>query len=166
MQPISPTPLSSEQSTLRKRFTPDEDLLLKAMTMKGNMSWDEIAKHLPGRTGRQCRDRYNNYLNKTVIHKNWTKEEDRIIIEKYRQFGPRWTVISNFLEARSGNNVKNRWYKYITKRYTDITTTAPMPRKKKELVFDEKPIEDFSVMDLEKEIGLNDLSFLNEEILF
>ena len=119
-------------TTLRKRFTPSEDMLLKAIAAKGTMmSWDEVAKHLPGRTGRQCRDRYNNYLNKLVLHKAWTHEEDQVIIEKYKQFGPRWTVISSFLQARSGNNVKNRWYKYIIKRFSNITTAAPMPRKKK-----------------------------------
>ena len=165
MQPNSLTPLSPEQSTLRKRFTPEEDMLIKAIAMKGIMSWDEIAKHLPGRTGRQCKDRYNNYLSKAVVHKNWTKEEDQIIIEKYRQFGPRWTVISNFLNARSGNNVKNRWYKYILKRQSDITTTAPLPRKKKAPVLEEKPEEELLVIDLEKEIGFNDFSFLNEEIM-
>ena len=166
MQPSLLAPLSPEQSTLRKRFTPSEDALLKTIVMNGIMSWDEIAKYLPGRTGRQCRDRYNNYLSKTVIQKNWTKEEDQIIIEKYRQYGPRWTVISNFLDARSGNNVKNRWYKYILKRQSDITTTAPLPRKKKTQTSEEKPEDGFAAIDLEKEIGFNDFSFLNDEIAF
>ena len=165
MQPISLTPSSPEQSTLRKRFTPNEDMLLKTIAMRGIMSWDEIAKYLPGRTGRQCRDRYNNYLNKTVIHKNWTEEEDQIIIEKYKQYGPRWTVISNFLDSRSGNNVKNRWYKYILKRQGDITTTATLPRKKKTPVLEtEKHEEEFETMDLENEICFNDFSFFNDEI--
>ena len=164
MQPSSSTPTRTEQSTLRKRFTPSEDMLLKAIAMRGMMSWDEVAKYLPGRTGRQCRDRYNNYLSKTVIPKNWTEEEDQIIIEKYRQYGPRWTVISNFLNARSGNNVKNRWYKYILKRESDITTTATMPRKKKTPVIEEKQEEEQPAVDLEKEIGFNDFSFLNEKI--
>ena len=164
MQTSSPTPSCSEQSTLRKRFTPNEDMLLKAMAMRGVMSWDEIAKYLPGRTGRQCRDRYNNYLSKTVIPKNWTKEEDQIIIEKYRQFGPRWTVISSFLDARSGNNVKNRWYKHILKSQSDITTTASLPRKKKIPVSEEKPEDEFSAIDLENEIFFNDFSFFNDEI--
>ena len=101
-----------------------------------------------------------------MIQKNWTKEEDQIIIEKYRQYGPRWTVISNFLDARSGNNVKNRWYKYILKRQSDITTTAPLPRKKKTQTSEEKPEDGFAAIDLEKEIGFNDFSFLNDEIAF
>ena len=162
MQPSS----SPEQSTLRKRFTTGEDILIKAMAMKGTMSWDEIARHLPGRTGRQCRDRYNNYLSKKVVPKNWTKEEDQIIIEKYKQYGPRWTIIAKFLDSRSGNNVKNRWYKYISKRESDITTTAPLPRKKKANILEEKPEEEFAVIDLEKEIGFSDFSFLNEEFVF
>ena len=120
-------------NTKRQRFTPEEDQLIKTLADDKKLSWDEISKRLPGRTGRQCKDRYNNYLNKVVVHKEWTKEEDKIILEKYQELGPRWTAISNYLEGRSGNNVKNRWYKYILKHFSseNIQTSATFPRKRK-----------------------------------
>ena len=121
----------ANQNTKRQRFTPDEDTLIKKLADDKKLSWDEIAKQLPGRTGRQCKDRYNNYLNKVVVNKEWTQEEDEVIIQKYKELGPRWTAISNYLECRSGNNVKNRWYKYILKHTDNITTTATLPRRNK-----------------------------------
>ena len=117
--------------TLRKRFTPEEDALIKKLVSHGGLSWDDIARQLIGRTGRQCRDRYNNYLNKVVIQKEWTESEDEIIIQKYKEIGSRWTQIASFLPGRNGNNVKNRWYKYIIKKGCNIPTSATMPRKKK-----------------------------------
>ena len=158
--------VTPESSTLRKRFTPAEDQLIKTLALHGELSWDDIAKHLPGRTGRQCRDRYNNYLNKLVIHKEWTEEEDEIIKQKYQELGPRWAAISNYLEGRSGNNVKNRWYKYILKRDGNITTTATMPRRKKsEVVSNENSSdsENLKLQDVEFENDF-DFSFLNDEI--
>ena len=105
-------------STRRKRFTEAEDARLKSLVKKdGIRNWEEIARRMPGRSSRQCRDRYNNYLFKEILHKPWTPEEDKIIIEKYKLFGPHWVKISQFLDARSGNNVKNRWHKYLYKSF-------------------------------------------------
>ena len=107
-----------EVSTLRKRFTEEEDQKLKYVIQTlGIHNWSEVSKYLPGRTGRQCRDRYNNYLFKDISFRPWTEEEDSIILNKYLIYGNHWAKISTFLVGRSGNNVKNRWHKYLSKRY-------------------------------------------------
>lgn len=94
----------------RRRFTPEEDELLKKLAKDiTNKTWRDIAKHLPGRTATQCRDRYNQYLFQQVVSKPWTSEEDRIIVEKYKQFGSHWAKIAEYLPGRSGSNIKNRW---------------------------------------------------------
>lgn len=108
-----------------KRFTKEEDQLLKELAKdKKNMSWKEIASYLPGRTACQCRDRYNQYLFKDVVNKPWTAEEDEIIVKKYKQFGPHWVKISEFLPGRSGNNIKNHWNSALT-RYHGISHKNP-----------------------------------------
>ncbi|KAK8841305.1 hypothetical protein M9Y10_027508 [Tritrichomonas musculus] len=107
-------------STLRKRFTEEEDNLLKHVIQELHIhNWSEVARYLPGRTARQCRDRYNSYLFKEISNKPWTDEEDAIILSQYPIYGTHWVKISKFLVGRSGNNVKNRWYKYLSKRYSD-----------------------------------------------
>lgn len=109
--------MSQVSTTHRKRFEPEEDDVIKHLVDDLKItSWDEIANHLPGRTARQCRDRYNNYLYKKIVQKPWTQEEDELILLYYKQIGPRWMQISEHLFERSGNNVKNRWYKFISKR--------------------------------------------------
>lgn len=104
-------------STMKgKRFTPEEDALIKELVeVKHITPWAAVAKYLPGRTGTQCRDRYNTYLYCEISTKNWTAKEDKIILEKYKEFGPKWVAISHFLPGRNGNSIKNRWNKALTK---------------------------------------------------
>ncbi|EAX92006.1 Myb-like DNA-binding domain containing protein [Trichomonas vaginalis G3] len=108
--------MNSEKSQSRRRFTQKEDDLLRELAKdKKNKTWEEIAQYLPGRTTCQCRDRYNQYLYTTVISKPWTKEEDELIIEKYKEFGAHWVKIALHLPGRSGTNIKNRWNTALVK---------------------------------------------------
>ena len=105
-----------EVSTLRMRFTPEEDQKLKELVKdQQNNRWEKIAQKMPGRTARQCRDRYNNYLFKEISYGPWTEEEDNTILRLFKEIGPKWTQIAQSLVGRSGNNVKNRWYKHLKK---------------------------------------------------
>lgn len=119
----------AEENTSRKRFTQEEDATLKSLVDKlGVKLWDEIALHMPNRTARQCRDRYNNYLFKEITHQPWTPEEDKLILEKYQEYGPHWVKIAKFLNGRSGNNVKNRWHKYLNKKMLGRPPEPSAPR--------------------------------------
>jgi hypothetical protein len=51
--------------------------------------WDDIAKCMPARSARQCRDRYNNYLLDPLLVSPRTPEEEAIILSSYREFGPK-----------------------------------------------------------------------------
>lgn len=116
----------------RRRFTPEEDkILLHAVRELNIKNWDEAARLLPGRDARQCRDRYNTSLYKDIDHRKWTKEEDRIIIEQFEAIGPKWMQISTYLEGRSGNNVKNRWYKYIAVHLYEKNMKKKSEKKRK-----------------------------------
>ena len=47
----------------------------------GAKKWSVIAGFLPGRIGKQCRERWHNNLNPAIVLQAWTEEEDRIILE-------------------------------------------------------------------------------------
>ena len=42
----------------------------------------EIAKYLPGRTGKQCRERWTHQLDPAIRKDAWTAEEDATLIAK------------------------------------------------------------------------------------
>lgn len=82
----------------------------------GAKKWNTIAMFMPCRTGRQCRDRYSNYLCPGYNNGQWSEEEDMLLKEKFNQYGPLWTKISTFFEGRTANNIKNRWIYNISKK--------------------------------------------------
>jgi len=103
----------------RIKFSQAEDnRLLEQVKIYGPKKWNTIAKALPGRTSRQCRDRFMNYLNGSLINGPWTPQEDEVLIQKFMECGPQWTIIKKSFVGRSSNNVKNRWYTHLSKRVT------------------------------------------------
>ncbi|OHT17172.1 hypothetical protein TRFO_41257 [Tritrichomonas foetus] len=106
----------NEQSLIRHKFTPEEDRQLnKLVATHGPRKWDKIALSMPGRTGRQCRDRFHNYLKPTLVNGPWNAEEDSLLERKVFEIGQHWNKIAKFFRGRSANNIKNRWYTYISK---------------------------------------------------
>ncbi|KAK8885744.1 hypothetical protein M9Y10_041197 [Tritrichomonas musculus] len=96
--------------TGNKRFTEFEDQKLRELVEQfGPRRWRRIAQLMPGRTARQCRDRYCNYLSPDFYNEKWTDEEDNLLIEKHKELGPQWVKIAAFFPGKNANNIKNRW---------------------------------------------------------
>jgi hypothetical protein len=75
----------------------------------GNIKWSVIAAKLPGRLGKQARERWYNHLDPTLNKEPWSLEEDKKLMELQKVMGNRWCEIAKMLQGRSENAVKNRW---------------------------------------------------------
>lgn len=118
----------------RLSFTKEEDEAITKYGMENSQqNWNTFVqennfKHSP----RQCRERWQNTLNPNVhgIQKAWTQEEDRLLFQKYQEFGPHWKEIKKFFKDRSKNDLKNRFNsKAFQKKYlySVISPTTGLP---------------------------------------
>ena len=94
----------------RQSFSAAEDEVLRELVRKnGEANWTLISKQMPGRNPRQCRDRWRSYLRPALVNTQWTNDEDRLLLQKYDEFGPKWAMIGKFLVGRSDVAMRNRW---------------------------------------------------------
>ena len=103
------------QCIKRKRpFTEEEDAkLIQLVSFFGQNSWKMVAANIPGRTQRQCRERYKTYLAPGIKKTPWTKEEDELLLRKYNELGPKWAIIATFFAGRTDNTIKNRYNNHL-----------------------------------------------------
>lgn len=71
----------------QRPWTQEEDdtvrrLVAEQRGVDGANRWAEIAKYLPGRNGKQCRERWHNQLDPAIRKDAWTAEEDATLIAK------------------------------------------------------------------------------------
>lgn len=93
----------------KRLWTADEDALLRRLAGAAPENWNVISTRLPGRTGKQCRERWLNHLRPDIRKGGWTPDEDSIIIREQARRGNRWSDIARLLPGRSDNAVKNRY---------------------------------------------------------
>ncbi|WIA15577.1 hypothetical protein OEZ85_002204 [Tetradesmus obliquus] len=68
-------------------WTAEEQARLEELVEQlGTRSWATIALDMPGRTGKQCRDRYLN-TQPQLKKGNWTPQEDLLLAQLHSQMG-------------------------------------------------------------------------------
>ena len=108
----------------RKPWTAEEDQVL-IWGRQQQKTWSEIQQFLPGRTAKQCRERWVQHLdprpgNALGPKPAWTELEDKMIVLGYERFGPKFEKIrclfGELAQTRSAADIKNRWHHSIQGR--------------------------------------------------
>ena len=101
-------------------WTKEEDqILTQIVTTTGAKNWTHVAKSLPGRIGKQCRERWHNHLDPNISKRKWTVQEDTLIIKLHLVHGNRWCDIAKQVAGRTDNAIKNRFNSNLSKRLNE-----------------------------------------------
>jgi hypothetical protein len=104
-------------------WTEEEDeFILKSVAAaaeKPFTRWSELSVHMPGRHGKQIRERWINHLNPNINHSPFSREDDLMLWEAHQKHGKKWVEISTkyFNCSRAENQIKNRWYSAAFKKF-------------------------------------------------
>lgn len=87
----------------------EDDRLLELIGTFGPSHWSVIAEHLPGRQGKQCRERWRNHLCPDINKADWAEAEEWRLFLLHRLLGNSWATLSKLLDNRTDNCIKNHW---------------------------------------------------------
>jgi hypothetical protein len=87
----------------------EDEMLIGHVAEHGTGNWSVIATGMPGRTRKQCRERWTNQLDPNLNRDIWTPQEDAILLFQQKTQGNCWSKIAELIPHRSANALKNRW---------------------------------------------------------
>ncbi|RDY08496.1 Transcription factor MYB3R-1, partial [Mucuna pruriens] len=124
----------------------EDEIIIELVKKNGPKKWSSIAQHLPGRIGKQCRERWCNHLDPTIKKEAWTQEEELALIHFHQKHGNRWAELSKFIlnllyqqaskvatylcfcGNRTDNAIKNHWNSSVKKKLDSYLASGLLTR--------------------------------------
>jgi hypothetical protein len=85
----------------------------------GQKQWQDIAQLInqffgcSRRQGKQCRERWINFLSPDIKRDKWTALEELTLMRRQQELGNQWALISKHIPGRTENQVKNKFNSLI-----------------------------------------------------
>ena len=96
----------------------EDDLILSLIEIYGK-SWSKISKIIKTRNGKQIRDRYINVLAPNINKNKFTSDEDNLLLNLYKKYGPKWSKIHTYFKERTTDMIKNRFHSTLKRKFEE-----------------------------------------------
>ncbi|CAL0327291.1 unnamed protein product [Lupinus luteus] len=106
----------------------EDEIIISLVNKYGPKKWSNIAQHLPGRIGKQCRERWHNHLNPSINKEAWTQDEELALILAHEKFGNKWAELTKYLPGRTDNAIKNHWNSSVKKKLDSYKASGLLAR--------------------------------------
>ncbi|KAF9016866.1 hypothetical protein BDZ89DRAFT_961569 [Hymenopellis radicata] len=130
MLPVIQNANTNSSTRERRSWTTEEDQQLREAVQKedpDNMApsrWFAIAKHVPGRTNKDCRKRWFAKMASDVVKGGWAPDEDERLCKAIQQVGTRWSMVAAYVQTRNSDQCAKRWTDTLNPAI-DRTTWTP-----------------------------------------
>jgi hypothetical protein len=102
------------------KWTVEEDAkLAEAVKKYGDNNWVAVAALVPGRTDKQCRQRWVDSLDPNIKRRGWTVEEDTRLTDAVTKHGSNWVKVAAMVPRRTNIQCRSRWVDHLD---PDITS--------------------------------------------
>lgn len=141
-----------KENTPREMWIKDDDERLIEIKRTYNTSnWNTIAAIFSEanprgkKSGKQCRERYRNYISSKVKKKSLTKSEKILFILLHNHYNNRWSEIAKYYIGRNDINIKNFFYCYMRRVLKELRKN---PRNAKITCLHWKTLEYYYILHL------------------
>jgi hypothetical protein len=73
------------------------------------VDWEGVARQVPGRTGKACRERWISRLDPRINKAAFTSEEEKTLMQLHQQFKNKWASIAKQMPGRTADAVKSKY---------------------------------------------------------
>lgn len=91
----------------------EDECLFQGAKICDGSNWENISRYVPGRNAKQCRDRYNNFVD-TPVTGLWSVQEDECLLQAIQIHGIRkWKRVAEHVQGRNGKQCRERYHNQL-----------------------------------------------------